>query len=329
MKRGPLLTAFTLLVLVVAGGWTAWWFFLATYVERLAAAYGGEGAQPRLEYASAERFGFPFTVGFVLKDARLSGPVAGGAGRVTSTRAILSARPWRPGDVHLELPEGAGFGRVGGAPEDRVIGEARSGRGAFVGEPAQTITLDLEDLVIRVGAASPMEVERAGLVWRLPEGEPQEVEFGLAEVTLDPNALFGPKASLAEGRFRLHGPPLTSSRPAEIAAWRAAGGKVEILDAKVDWGALDLEARGALGLDDAYRLAGEVRLRLRNGVAAVKRIEVLGLLTPEAATAAKALVAFASLGGGGSAAAPLTFADGVAKLGAVRVGRLQPICACP
>lgn len=329
MKRGPLVTALILLLLVVVGGWTAWWFFLATYVERLAAAYGDESALPRLEYASAERFGFPFTVGFVLKDAQVSGPVAGGAGRVTSTRAILSARPWRPGDIRLELPEGAGFARIGATPQDRVTGEARFGRGAFVGEPDQTLTLDLEDLVIRVGAAAPMDAKRAGVLWRLPEVEAQEVEVGLAEVTLDPNALFGPKANLAEGRFRLHGPPLTSSHPSEIAAWRAAGGKVEILDAKVDWGALDLEARGALGLDDAYRLAGEVRLRLRNGVEAVKRIESLGLLTPEAATAAKALVAFASLGGGGAAAAPLTFADGVAKLGAVRLGRLQPVCACP
>lgn len=328
MKRAHLLTVAGLILFAVLACWTIWWFFLASYAERLARSAGGEEARPRLEFATAARFGYPFTVGLELGDVRVTAPWAGGVARATTTRAVLSIRPWRPGDVMLDLPEGLGYAVMGASPQDRLTGAAARGSGAFVGEPAQTLTLDLDDVVARPATAAPVRAERGRIQWRAPFAAPQEVDIGFADIRMDETALFGPNARTAEASFLLHGPIPPTGAAAEIAAWRAGGGKVEVRRARVDWGALDLAATGTLGLDDAYRLAGGLRLELAEGVQAVKRIEGLGLLTPEAAAAAKALLAFASLGGGGKATAPLTFADGEAALAGVPVARLTPVCAC-
>ena len=186
----------------------------------------------------------------------------------------------------------------------------------------------MSDLLLRPQGSAPIQATKGRLIWRAEGRERQRLDIALRDMMLDETALFGSKADLAEGAFVLTGPSPLSGRPDDIKRWRKADGKLDVERMTVRWGGLSLEAEGALGLDPAFRLAGGLNLALKDGDAAVDALEEKGALSADAATAAKAFLAFAALAGGGRATVPLILADGQASLMGAPVGRLLPICAC-
>ncbi len=329
MKKTHLITAATLLAVMALISWTVWWFFLATYGQRLAAgANVNPDIGPSLTYGAVERFGFPFAIGLRFADVRVSTPWGDGAATATARTVLLSARPWRPRDIQVDLPEGLSYA-VEGAGGLRLTGAARLGAGAATPQPEPRISLNLVDVTAAPAGAAPLAASAGDFRWRNDPAAGQSLDVAFREIALAENALFGPQANAAQATFAWTGPLPLHGAPREIAAWRDAGGQVRIEAAHIAWGALDLTASGQLGLDAAYRLDGSLDLGVRNGVAAVQRIQDIGLLAPQAATAAKALVALATLGNGGRAEAPLDLAEGEAKLAGVKIGDLTPVCACP
>jgi hypothetical protein len=326
MKKTNLITAGLLILMMGVAGWTAWWFFLATYGQRAAASATQEDATTRLEYASVERFGFPFTVGFRFREARVTTPWLDGQAHVSTTFAEVSARPWRPRHIMINLPQGLGYATTGEA--GRITGEAASAKGLATSNPEPHVELRLTNLIARPATSAPITAKHGLLTWRKPVSGPQGLDLAFADLEMAENALFGPTAKQADITLRLHGEVPLDGDPAHIAAWRAADGKVDVTSARVRWGALDLLADGAVGLDERFRLAGGLNLKIANGDGAMDRLQALGLLSSEASTVAKAFLALASLSGGGRATAPLIFANGEASLSGFPIAQLAPVCAC-
>lgn len=333
MKKANLVVAGLLVAFAVVGGWTAWWFFLATYGERLARAAAEEGARPRLAFASVERFGFPFEVGLRFRDARATAAWGAGVVDATAPQAVATFRPWRFDDIQVRMPEGVdwtvtGVAAPGMPPGAGIGGSARRAEARLTGDPVPVARILLHDVVAEPPTSAPIRAATGTVVWRKQSATAQSVDLAFHDIALADDAFFGPKAEAAEASLVATGPLPRSAAPGEIARWRDAGGEVRVEAARVVWGALDLEAAGALGLDQDYRVAGQLDLGLGNYKGLVSRLEAEGHLTSQGASAASALLAMSALGNGGRARAPLVLADGKATLVGMTVARLLPVCAC-
>ncbi len=344
MRRRLLLTALSLIVLMVVGAWAVWWFFLATYGQRVVAAANAEGSEPRLTYTAIERFGFPFTVGIRLRDAEMTGAWGAGQAKLAAAVAEVSVRPWRPRDMAILLPEGLGWVTTAPSPANRQSGQAVraagragpniSGNSSNTANPLWAMELNLEDVshTLTYTNVGPLLAERGRIYWTKLDGPPptkSEIEIGFADMTFPSGALFGRQAKQADVSLTLTGAFPFSGKPDAIKAWRAEEGRIDIRSSRVRWGALDVTGTGAIGLDAAYRPAGGVTLRLAKGDAVIDRLTALGQLNATAAAAAKTVLAFASLSAtNGRATAPVTLTDGEAAIAGFTLGPLQPVCAC-
>jgi len=333
MKKANLVVAGLLVAFAVLGGWTAWWFFLATYGERLARAATEESARPRLAFSAVERFGFPFEVGLRFRDARATAAWGAGVVDATAPVAVATFRPWRFDDIQVFVPEGVDWTVTGVAAPDippgaSVGGSAKRAEARLSADPSPVARILLHDIVAEPPTSAPVRAAAGTVVWRKQSETAQSIDLAFHDIALADDAFFGPTAEAAEASIVATGPLPRSAAPREIARWRDAGGEVRVETARVVWGALDLEAAGALGLDQAYRVAGRLDLGLANYKGLVSRLEEEGHLTSQGAAAASALLAMSALGNGGRARAPLVLADGKATLVGMTVARLLPICAC-
>ena len=325
MKRASLVTAAILLAFVAIAGWTGWWFFLATYGQRMAASGAEPTAEPKLAYAEIERFGFPFVVGLRLRDVKLAARFLDGTAHGTAPILELTARPWRPMDIAIQLPYGLGYSVTG---QNRFSGEARLASGTAASKPAPAVALILTDVSARPPSSAPILARHGRIDWRRKPDGTAGLDLAFADLTLAENALFGPAAKRLETNLTLHGDLPVTGLPADIQAWRNAEGRIDIDAARVEWGALDLIADGKLGLDAAYRLTGGVNLKVGNGAATIGRLKSIGVLDAGGAIAANAYLAFGALASGGRAVAPVIFADGEASLAGFPIARLDPVCDC-
>lgn len=341
MGRRVRITALSLVALMIVGAWAGWWFFLATYGQRVVASANADGSKPRLTYTAIERFGFPFTVGIRLRDAEMIGTWGAGQAKLASAVVEVSARPWRPRDMTILFGEGIGWVTTAPSPANRQSGQAIKANGRIgpnisgnTASPLWALELTLEDISHSFAHANvgPLVAERSRIFWTKLDGPlpaKSMIEIGFTDMTFPSGALFGPKAKQADVSLTLTGTFPFSGKPDAIKAWRAEDGRIDIRASRVRWGALDVTGTGAIGLDAAYRPAGGVTLRLAKGDAVIDRLAALGQLNATAAAAAKTVLAFASLSAkDGRAAAPITLTDGEAAIAGFILGTLQPVCAC-
>lgn len=333
MKKAHVITALALLLFAGAVGWTVWWFFLATYGQRVAMAAAQESTGPSFAFGEMERFGFPLTLGLRFRDVTTSQRIGDGALIATASVLSVTARPWAPRDIAVDLPEGLGYTVTG---SNRFSGQAETGEGAARATPIPVVELRLRNVSARPPSAAPIVARHGMMTWSRPAAAPETpdapdtVAVAFSDIAMAEDALFGPAARRVETDLLLHGQAPLSGDPDAFRRWRANDGKVEIRRAEVEWGALDLTAWGTLGLDNAYRLAGEVNLGVANGSEAIARLQDRGVLNDGAATAARAFLAISSLtnGGAGRATAPLLFGDGAVTVSGFPIGRLDPVCDC-
>lgn len=329
MSKRNVLVAGLLLLFTAVAGWTAWWFFLATYAERAAIAATADGAETRLAYGAVERFGFPLRVGLRFTDFNVVAPWGAGKATLDAGVASFAVKPWSPRTVSMTFPDGLGYGATAPSPTGRLSGSARYGEGDAAFSGAGIATLRLRDVDASVDQAPAATAKYGQLVWRRLDAARQAATLSLSDITMDETAIFGPAAESAELRLVVEGDWPTHGRPDEIARWRDGGGRVDVEGLAVKWGALDLTGAGALGLDDAFRVAGGLNLKIADGDAIVDRLQALGYVGSTGAAAAKTVIAVAELqAGGGRAVAPLLFADGQATLAGFPIARLTPVCDC-
>ncbi len=272
MRRLALISA--AVAVVLAAGYTAYWFRAAdglkTGVARWEAARRAEGWDLALGNVSID--GFPFRLKAVADGFAIGRP-APVPWRWQGARLALSVPPWggdtvsldAPGahHVHLALPGGpldlalaaqTAHGTARLAPDGRIAAldavlAGVSGQDADGGKfHADTIVLSF------TGAPKPPAGTNAG---------PQAPQAGRLHLTADgidlPDGATGPlgrHVAHVELDIALDGAlPAGPSRPA-LAAWRAAGGTVELNDVKIDWGAFRAEANGTLALDSDLQPIG-------------------------------------------------------------------------
>jgi hypothetical protein len=284
------LLAFLVLVAVLAGGYAAWWFYLAGMMRD---GLNDWAMQERkrggaVEFQGLRTDGFPFEVTAVadaVSIRRADGSEWQGA------RTVGRLAPWNPREIRLTLDGQNRFRTpaLGNRPGADIT--ATGGAGAF------TLGLDqghlaLTDIVVdqRITARG---LDIAG---SRPATPPQNhTETGLT-VQMQASGITLPAGQrLPLGRAvenaaltaEVKGPLPDDLGRAAVAAWSNAGGTVEINSLGLNWGPLRVTADGTVALDHDLQPQGALSAAIEGLNPTLDAAVTAGLLRPNDAVMAK------------------------------------------
>ena len=281
-RRRPLWRLFIMpvLLLAAAAAWSGFWFFAASQVEVKADAWRAQEAESGRVYDCAKRSvaGFPFRLEVrcsgasvalrsqTAEQAATRAPVTANLGEI-----LVVAQIWDPKLLIAEFTAPATISDRGGPPAMMV--NWSKARSSVVGLPAvpQRAAIVFDDPSIdRVNGPVQTPLARAKLVelhGRLAEGSVQDRPVIETVLKIEQGSLqeLHPLLAVpfdADVRTLLSGlqdfkPKPWPERFREI---QAAGGRVEIVQSRIQQGDLIALATGTLGLSAGGRLDGELQM---------------------------------------------------------------------
>lgn len=319
------------IVVLAVLGWTGWWWFMSSardraltgwLDERRAAGWVAEAADVRVT-------GFPARIDTTVTGLDLADPHAGWSWHADAFRILQLA--YRPNHVIAVLPGT----QVVATPHETVSATSGNLRGSVLFRPNPRLELDhmtfeIGDMKIDSDRGWTAGIGKAVLATRQAAAGPpnaHDLAFnadrlelpGVAEAlrggAMLPAAL-GPIAIDATLGF---------DRPwdrASVEAGNPTLESVEIRDASLTWGELDLRARGTLGVDAEGYADGRLDLRARNWEEMLDLAESSGAVDSAIAGAVRAGLGLISRLGGDRKAinVPLEFRGGRTLLGPVVIG---------
>ena len=281
-RRRPLWRLFIMpvLLLVAAAAWSAFWFFAASQVEVRADAWRAREAESGRVYDCARRSvaGFPFRLEIRCSGASVSlrSQTAEQAATRTSVTASLGeilvvAQIWDPKRLIAEFTAPATISDRGGPPAMMV--NWSKARSSVVGLPdiPQRGSIVFEDPSIdRVNGPAPTPLARAKLVelhGRLAEGSAQDRPVIETVLKIEGGSVQEVHPLLAQPfeadvRALLSGLKDFAPKPwpERFREIQAAGGRVEIVQSRIQQGDLIAVATGSLGLSAGGRPDGELQM---------------------------------------------------------------------
>ncbi len=259
------LAAAVLLLVIVLGGYTAFWFYAAGRIENGLGEWALSLRAQNLDLAwkTVRVGGFPFEFAVELNEARLRDLAVPVRGEVAAPLLRAAARPWNFRAWQLAAPGGlSASAGPADAPGARLTAPAATGSVAIAGDGGAAIWLGLSHPSLDAGlhlAAADAEI------WlNLPPHPPQghtEPALGLAlairglGLPIVPAPFKNPLDEVSFGVTVKGAVPAAAPRQA-AAAWRDAGGTLELDHIAVRWGGLGVSASGTLALDGALQPVG-------------------------------------------------------------------------
>ncbi len=259
-----------LLLLLVGGGYTAYWLVMAHRIEAglgpWAEAQHAQGT--RLAWQSVAMEGFPgaFRLRFTAASAAGAKPV-----RLAATAPLLLAEApvWDLKHWQLSAPQGASL-----SLSDELVGFASASAsgsvslGAAAGPKLELAAHDIGGN----GLAEGLRIATAEAALELPDHAPANhtepslaASIQLTHLTL-PAAVppFGQEIETLNLAATLKGALPPGKLRDALAAWRQDGGTIELTDGTLHWGALEANANGTLALDDKLQPIGALTATLEN-----------------------------------------------------------------
>jgi len=341
MRRRSTLLFVLALPLFAGGALALYWVWAADALRDGIAVWTAEQRARgyQLSYLGPQIGGFPARL-----DVRFQAPqVTAPQGWRWSGGAIRGAAAfWQPLTLNLDLPRHQELEIEIEDAWRRLTLDATAGRGRIhLGRSgqAEAATVEFDGAVLRDAAGPELRADylRYGMVRRAPTVEgPRDWTLFLngevAALRLPPTAATGPlgeeiqrlefEATLI-GRIE-RGPPRQA-----LAAWRDAGGLLEVSRLDAVWGPLAVSANGTATLDGEFRPQGAFTARFRGLPETLDRLTAQGLLEPSAALALRlgALALAQEEDGDGRPVVrlPVTLQDGLVYLGPVAVATLSPV----
>ncbi|MDJ0608457.1 MAG: DUF2125 domain-containing protein [Kiloniellales bacterium] len=341
-----LLAAAALLGVLLAATYAGYWFWAAGRAAQAIAEWQTEQEARgyAIEFGRPEIGGFPGRARTVFAAPRIAAPAGW---RYSGTSLAASADPWKPFEFEIDLTGRHRFDEAG--PEARSAELAlSSGRSQVTLQPhggLERIFLETGSLQAELseGALPPTEVsaERLSAILgplRQGDGEqPESLDFriDLGGLVLPDRveAVLGQEIERLEidatlkGRLEAGG--RAEDRAAALAAWRDAGGLVQVHRLVLTWGPLYAEGRGTLTLDPELRPSGKLRARFHGLDQLVDLLAEAGLIEAKQARAARGVLALLGVGvsrrGSGAMSMPVNLTRGRLYLGPLAVARLSPV----
>lgn len=343
--RRILLTIIAGFVVLVGGGYTAYWFVTASILERVVADWVDQRRAEGyvVELAAPEVTGFPTAFRMDLGKPLVQAPAALGGWRWQGSTLLAEAQitnPWHilfatPGRHELSAP-------VAGAMETYTA-EAKAAAGEFKLMPSggglETAGLDLAGVTLMLPGQEPVRIDEAQL--RLVPGPigagataaPAEAtaNLQLVGVALPPDQVpegMDSRVDRVELDALLRGliPP---GDPAQaLRRWRDGGGVLEVQKLVAEWGPLKLAGDGTFALDKQMQPMGSMSAAIQGLEPAAQQLVQAGLITENQAdvvTTASSALERPAAGGGKEVRLALRLQDRTLSMGPFDLMRLPSI----
>jgi hypothetical protein len=323
-----------LLLLVLFGLYAAYWRIVAGRIAQGIVAWQQSVRTRRIDASWRELHvgGFPLAFRVVLDDAALRDGRLRPAPQLDVPVLTGTARPWDFADWRLAAPAGliAGLAAAPGPPmAPRLTARTAIGSASFAATGGGWLWLGLKQVTAAAGSRIPIA---AAEIWiTLPAAPPRthtEPSFGLAldlrQMRLPaPPAILGATIDELAVSATLEGAVPSGKLPQALAAWRDAGGTVELDHLRLRWGGIGVTANGTLALDQNLQPIAAFSGGIEGFHTILTALVGAGQLdTEEAALAQIALSALARPGSDGKPQirTAFTIQDGKMFLGPVRLG---------
>jgi hypothetical protein len=247
-----------LLTLVVCGAYTAFWFVVAGKLEEGLTDWAQSARAQKLDvsWRQLRVGGFPLAFEIELREVALRDEAITPPAEFHAPLLSGGTRPWNFLAWRLTVPDGLSVA-AGPAAEPVAKLTARAGSGAVVveGEGGATIWLDLAEA--RAEAGQQIAARTADFWLLLPRHPPEShterygaLAADLRGVTLPqlPAPFVNPVGEIAFG-VEVKGAIPTAPPRQAAAAWRAAGGTMELDRLTLRWGRIAITGSGTLALD--------------------------------------------------------------------------------
>ncbi len=347
-RRRPWLVALPAgLLTLLCVGWSVAWYYAAGRASSEIDAWIAREAQEGRDWncASREIGGFPFRFELVCAEPTVSFT---GAGQWTARlgRAHAVAQVWNPNHIIAEFQSPATLTETASGRELTANWKLLQVSGIGNDGKLERVSVAADDYALAEGGTRLFSASRAELHVRHRAGE----AAGTLDVALGVNGATGmglnaaaapastggaaqaaPAAAVdAELEATVTGvPPFRSMPPEErLALWQQAGGRVNLLQARITGGGGALNASGDLGLDALRRPDGKLDVTVVKAQALFTAMAAARLLPDFAANLAPAMMMAGlptTVDGANAAAFPFSFRDGRVSLGVLPLGKIGPL----
>ncbi len=330
--------AAVIVLLVLAGAYTAYWWNVAGRIKDGLVEWQQTEKAHKIDagWRDLQVSGFPFEFRVAVAEAALRDHTWNPGPEVRLARLTGTARPWNFHNWRLSAPDGfaANLAAAGGRPELRLSVKSADGTVAVGSQGAAWLWIGAKDIAAEAAAAVPIGSADA---WIMLPPKPAEKDtdpsFGLAlsvrqvGVSAPPPEFAKTIDELAMGvtvKGALPGGPLAQA----VAAWRDAGGTVEVDSLHLQWGDLGISANGTLSLDRKLQPIAAFSSGVEGFGAILNALVAANRMTPEQAAIVQiALTSLAKPGPDGKPqiTAPFTIQNGKIYLGPARLGSAPQI----
>lgn len=259
------------LFLLIALGWTGYWFYVADAAERSIAQWRDEQRQTgaQVEYASIRRHGFPVLMRLELVDVAYT--PARMRWRATTPSLDLNLEMLNPRHAILQARQPITIAKEDGSTEtlraQAILASVRMQGGTLAQAGIEADALVYDD-------AKPGELTIRKLVINL-RPDPRAADQYQISLLVDAMRLarpvrsfeqFGQEVSSIRGAVVIEqGAALFQRAPDDfLRPWREAGGRARIEGLELNWGPLQGRGEGFAATDDQRRLTGQLDLHVEH-----------------------------------------------------------------
>ena len=339
------LTAFAVVAGITAL-YTIFWFFMASSLRDGIGEWVERQRQDGIEvsYAKLELSGFPFRLRATMEAPGLASPDPAAPWAWKGVRAVALMRPWNPFRTDLDLAGSHRIAFTAGGGNFVFDGTVRVLTASLVpgDEWPQAAELTVADLALkRIGGGGTIALESALIKARryfFDEDAPPDHKTATFDLDLQSEGLrvphdlslpLGPDIARLQVKAQVLGGIAGRPWAESLAAWRDAGGTVEVARLAASYGPLALRANGTLALDDGLQPVGAFTARIQGFFETINTLRGKGLIRSRDAVAAKLVLGILAKkpAGGGPAtfSLPLTLQEGKFFAGPVPLAEVPPI----
>ena len=325
-------------LLVLAGGYAVYWRIVSGQIKQGLIAWQQSEKKDKVD-ASWQRLrvtGFPFAFRVEVDNATFRNHTWSPAPEVRLAKLSGAARPWDFADWRLEAPNGftAELAPAAGRPAVKLA-TAEADGSVTLGEHGDSwFWLNARDIGGDAGGAVAI---RSADIWvtmpTKPATKDNDPSFGLAVAMRQvdvpaPPTNFGKTIDALAIGVTVKGalPPGPMAQAA--AAWRDAGGTIEVDNLHLEWSGLGITANGTLALDHKLQPIAAFSGGIEGFGAIINALVAADQMTPEQGSLVQiALTTLAKPGPDGKPqlTAPFTIQNGKMYLGPARLGAVPQI----
>ena len=253
-------------LLLAAGAYTVFWFVVAGRIESGVNTWAQSARADKIDVSwhSIGVSGYPAAFEVALDSAVLRDTARTPSPEFHVPVLSGTARPWDFADWRLAMPEGftAGLSAGNGSPSAELVTKAADGLVSIAAEGGWKLWLTLHDTAVEAGNRVAADLVNAAVtVPPRPDrghGEPaMALEVDARHITLPSiSGQLGNTIDELDFAATVKGAVPGGNLADAVAAWRDAGGTIELDNLHLEWGGLGAIATGMLGLDQELQPIG-------------------------------------------------------------------------